>query len=74
MPADCLTFGLLAVLLSLLHQGEEFGAGDGNFTTRQQSEATASGRMVSCGVNFAFRKLPYQIGLGPIRIANAQLA
>lgn len=35
-------------------QGEEFGAGDCKFTTLQQCEATASGRMASCGINFAF--------------------
>ena len=37
-------------------QGEEFpgGAGDCSFSTYQQCQATASGRMASCAANFAF--------------------
>ncbi len=43
-------------------QGEEFsGANDCNFTSYQQCQATASGRMASCGAN------PYIATLARIR-------
>ena len=32
-------------------QGEEYGAGDCGFTSYQQCQATASGRMAYCGAN-----------------------
>jgi Protein of unknown function (DUF3551) len=36
-------------------QGDEFsGAGDCSFTTLQQCQATASGRMAYCGANLGF--------------------
>jgi hypothetical protein len=35
-------------------QGEEFGAGDCSFMSYQQCQATASGRMASCGANAQF--------------------
>jgi len=53
-------------------QGDEFsGAGDCSFTTLQQCQATASGRMATAEPILGSRTLPRQIGLVRI-IANAK--